>query len=57
MAAPDSGINGDPPGPAIETDAVPLPIHDTVTTACVDVDFTLKLKDDGADTVTVNVVV
>ncbi len=41
--APDSVIVGVAPGPAIVTEAVPDPVHDTVTTTCVAPVCTLKL--------------
>ncbi len=41
--APDSDRVGVPLGPAIVTDAVPGPVHDTVTTPCVAPVRTLKL--------------
>lgn len=48
---------GLPSGPAMVTDAVPVPVHSTVTITWVDVDLTLKLKDGEVVTVTVKVAV
>jgi hypothetical protein len=44
-------------GSTIVTEAVPVPVQETVTTTCVEVDRTLKLKDGEVVTVTVKVAV
>ena len=49
--AADSERVGDPPGPARVTDAVPDPVHETVTTTCVAPAPTLTLYDPGELTV------
>jgi len=48
---------GVPSGPAIVTNEVAVPVHETVTTICVAPDRTLKLYVGGVVTVTVNVAV